>query len=69
MNAVLGLEDGTIIKGTGFGAEGIVSGELVFIEEDMKWLKVAIGATDRPFNVQRTASPRRTGSPSTAFTE
>ncbi|WP_406657213.1 glutamine-hydrolyzing carbamoyl-phosphate synthase small subunit [Methanolobus sp. ZRKC2] len=30
MNAVLGLEDGTIIKGTGFGAEGIVSGELVF---------------------------------------
>jgi carbamoyl-phosphate synthase small subunit len=30
MNAVLGLEDGTIIKGTGFGAEGIVTGELVF---------------------------------------
>lgn len=30
MKAVLGLEDGTIIKGTGFGAEGIVSGELVF---------------------------------------
>lgn len=30
MNAVLGLEDGTIIQGTGFGAEGIVSGELVF---------------------------------------
>ncbi|MDG6244144.1 MAG: glutamine-hydrolyzing carbamoyl-phosphate synthase small subunit [Methanolobus sp.] len=30
MNAVLGLEDGTFIKGTGFGAEGIVSGELVF---------------------------------------
>jgi len=30
MNAVIGLEDGTIIKGTGFGAEGIVSGELVF---------------------------------------
>ncbi|MCD4800665.1 MAG: glutamine-hydrolyzing carbamoyl-phosphate synthase small subunit [Methanococcoides sp.] len=30
MNAVIGLEDGTFLKGTGFGAEGIVCGELVF---------------------------------------
>ena len=30
MNAVIGLEDGTIIKGTGFGAEGTICGELVF---------------------------------------
>lgn len=30
MNAVIGLEDGTVLKGTGFGAEGTVSGELVF---------------------------------------
>lgn len=30
MKAVLGLEDGTIIKGTGFGAEGTACGELVF---------------------------------------
>ncbi|AKB85423.1 glutamine-hydrolyzing carbamoyl-phosphate synthase small subunit [Methanococcoides methylutens] len=30
MSAVIGLEDGTILKGTGFGAEGIVCGELVF---------------------------------------
>lgn len=29
MKAVLGLEDGTIITGTGFGVEGSVSGELV----------------------------------------
>jgi len=30
MKAVLGLADGTIIKGTGFGAEGTACGELVF---------------------------------------
>ncbi|AEH60525.1 carbamoyl-phosphate synthase, small subunit [Methanosalsum zhilinae DSM 4017] len=30
MDAVLGLEDGTYVKGTGFGAEGTVRGELVF---------------------------------------
>lgn len=30
IKAVLGLEDGTIVKGTGFGAECIVKGELVF---------------------------------------
>ncbi len=30
MKAVLGLEDGTVIKGTGFGAEGTACGELVF---------------------------------------
>lgn len=30
MRAVLGLEDGTVVKGTGFGAEGTVCGELVF---------------------------------------
>lgn len=30
MHAVLGLEDGTVVKGTGFGAEGTVCGELVF---------------------------------------
>ncbi len=30
MDAVLGLEDGTIVKGTGIGSEGAVSGELVF---------------------------------------
>lgn len=30
MNAVIGLEDGTVLKGTGFGAEGTVCGELVF---------------------------------------
>ena len=30
MNAVIGLEDGTILKGTGFGAEGVSKGELVF---------------------------------------
>ncbi|MCD4704446.1 MAG: glutamine-hydrolyzing carbamoyl-phosphate synthase small subunit [Methanosarcinaceae archaeon] len=30
MKAVIGLEDGTILKGTGFGAKGIVCGELVF---------------------------------------
>ncbi|MGP8322773.1 MAG: glutamine-hydrolyzing carbamoyl-phosphate synthase small subunit [Methanosarcinaceae archaeon] len=30
MDAVIGLEDGTIVKGTGFGAEGTVCGELVF---------------------------------------
>lgn len=30
MKAVLGLEDGTIIKGKGFGAEGTALGELVF---------------------------------------
>lgn len=30
MKAVLGLEDGTVIQGTGFGAEGVASGELVF---------------------------------------
>lgn len=30
MKAVLGLEDGTVVKGKGFGAEGIAHGELVF---------------------------------------
>jgi len=30
MKAVLGLEDGTVVKGKGFGAEGIALGELVF---------------------------------------
>jgi len=30
MNAVIGLEDGTILHGTGFGSEYEVSGELVF---------------------------------------
>ncbi|UZE92707.1 MAG: glutamine-hydrolyzing carbamoyl-phosphate synthase small subunit [Methanosarcinales archaeon] len=30
MKAVLGLEDGTVIKGKGFGAEGVALGELVF---------------------------------------
>lgn len=30
MKAVLGLEDGTVISGTGFGAEGTACGELVF---------------------------------------
>ena len=30
MIGVLGLEDGTRVKGTGFGAPGVVSGELVF---------------------------------------
>lgn len=30
MKAVLGLEDGTAVKGEGLGAEGIVQGELVF---------------------------------------
>ncbi len=30
MKAVLGLEDGTFIKGKGMGVEGIVQGELVF---------------------------------------
>jgi carbamoyl-phosphate synthase small subunit len=30
MKAVLGLENGTVIKGTGFGAEGTACGELVF---------------------------------------
>lgn len=30
MNAVLILEDGTVIQGRGFGAEGTVSGEVVF---------------------------------------
>lgn len=30
MKAVLGLEDGTIIQGEGFGAEDVVCGELVF---------------------------------------
>ena len=30
MRAVLGLEDGTYVIGEGFGAEGEVSGELVF---------------------------------------
>lgn len=30
MSAVIGLEDGTIVTGTGFGAEGTVCGELVF---------------------------------------
>lgn len=30
MNAVIGLEDGTILHGTGFGSECEVSGELVF---------------------------------------
>ncbi len=30
MNAVLALEDGTVIRGTGFGAETHVSGEVVF---------------------------------------
>jgi len=30
MNAVIGLEDGTILYGTGFGSECEVSGELVF---------------------------------------
>ncbi|RLG27365.1 carbamoyl phosphate synthase small subunit [Methanosarcinales archaeon] len=30
MDAVLGLEDGTVVRGTGFGAEGVVCGELVF---------------------------------------
>ncbi len=30
MKAVLGLEDGTVVKGRGFGAEGIATGELVF---------------------------------------
>ena len=30
MRAVLGLEDGTCVVGEGFGAEGEVSGELVF---------------------------------------
>lgn len=30
MKAVLGLEDGTIVKGEGLGVEGIVQGELVF---------------------------------------
>ena len=30
MKAVLGLEDGTVIKGTGFGAESTACGELVF---------------------------------------
>ncbi|HIE32227.1 MAG TPA: glutamine-hydrolyzing carbamoyl-phosphate synthase small subunit [Methanosarcinales archaeon] len=30
MNAMIGLEDGTILRGTGFGCECEVSGELVF---------------------------------------
>jgi len=30
MKAVLGLEDGTVVKGKGFGAEGIALVELVF---------------------------------------
>lgn len=30
MDAVLGLEDGTVVVGTGFGVEGAVCGELVF---------------------------------------
>jgi hypothetical protein len=30
MNAAIGLEDGTILHGTGFGSECEVSGELVF---------------------------------------
>src|SRR5512137_2857878 len=30
MIGVLGLEDGTRVEGTGFGAPGVVSGELVF---------------------------------------
>ncbi|VVB71895.1 Anthranilate synthase component 2 [uncultured archaeon] len=30
MIGVLGLEDGTMVQGTGFGAPGVVSGELVF---------------------------------------
>ncbi|MCS3924612.1 glutamine-hydrolyzing carbamoyl-phosphate synthase small subunit [Methanosalsum natronophilum] len=30
MDAILGLEDGTYVKGTGFGAEGTACGELVF---------------------------------------
>lgn len=30
MKAVLGLEDGTYVAGTGFGVEGETSGELVF---------------------------------------
>ncbi len=30
MNAILALQDGTIFKGTGFGAEGIARGELCF---------------------------------------
>ena len=29
MKAVLGLEDGTILNGTGFGVEGQASGELI----------------------------------------
>ena len=29
MKAVLGLEDGTIITGSGFGVEGVATGELV----------------------------------------
>lgn len=33
MKAVLGLEDGTVVKGIGFGVEGIVQGELVFTTE------------------------------------
>jgi len=33
MKAVLGLEDGTIVRGLGFGVEGIVQGELVFTTE------------------------------------
>ena len=30
MKAILTLEDGTVVEGSGFGAEGIVQGELVF---------------------------------------
>jgi len=30
MKAILGLEDGTVVKGKGFGAEGVALGELVF---------------------------------------
>ncbi|MFZ2410695.1 MAG: carbamoyl-phosphate synthase domain-containing protein, partial [Candidatus Methanoperedens sp.] len=30
MKAVLGLEDGTFVKGEGLGVKGIVQGELVF---------------------------------------
>lgn len=30
MKAILTLEDGTVVEGSGFGAEGIVRGELVF---------------------------------------
>jgi carbamoyl-phosphate synthase small subunit len=30
MIGILGLEDGTLVRGTGFGAPGVVSGELVF---------------------------------------